>query len=64
MSQDYPDRSVWLAKRYTPRVVRAERPLYNGGTLNIGSRKRKTKTWNRKRRERAAKRLLKKAVGR
>lgn len=31
MSLDYPNRADWLAKRYTPRVVRAERPVWNKG---------------------------------
>lgn len=64
MSLDYPNRNDWLAKRYTPRVVRAERLVWSSGTFNVGRTKHKVRIWNAKRRERAAKRLLKKAVGR
>jgi hypothetical protein len=32
MSQYYPDRKVWLARRYTPRVVRSERLIWGRGT--------------------------------
>jgi hypothetical protein len=32
MSLDFPDRKVWLAKRYTPRLVNTERLIWKKGT--------------------------------
>lgn len=69
MSLDYPNREIWLAKRDTPtgrfaRMRRNVRMLWTNGTFNVGRTKHKVRIWNAKRRERANKRLLKKAIGR
>lgn len=65
MSLDYPDRSVWLAKRETWRNRhKHERLVWSRGTYNVGRTKHKARIWNAKRNARALKRQLKKAVGR
>lgn len=66
MSLDYPDRKVWLAKRNNAVAGTTVygRVIWTKGTFNVGRTKHKERIWAAKRRERAKKRLLKKAVGR
>ena len=65
MSIDYPNRAEWLAKRSNP-VAGSQiygRIVWARGTFNVKRSEHKVRIWNAKRRARARKRLLKKAVG-
>lgn len=61
MSVDYPNRAVWLAKRFTPSRVVTGVVLWARGTYSAGRTQAKARLWERRQAVKKARRAAKKA---